>query len=140
MKQTQKILMTLFIAIVAVALLMVLLFETNVIEPGSLAGRESVEFNVLSIVELATVFAIPLALRLFRFKKIKSQLVASPASKLRLWGIVRLLMLGLPLLACVLFYYLFFMKAAFGYLAIILLLSMLFVWPSMGKCESETTA
>lgn len=140
MQQTQRTLTIIFLSIVALAALMVLLFETNVLEPGSLAGRDMLEFNVLSVVELFTVCAIPLALRLFKFKKVHRQLVARPASKLKSWGTLRLLMLGLPLLASVLFYYLFFMKAAFGYLAIILLLSMLFVWPSKGKCEAETTA
>lgn len=131
--------MTIFVATLVVAALIVLLFETHVVEAGALAGNENLEFVVLSVAELVSICAIPLALRLFKFRRIRRQLTDQPAQKLLTWGTLRLLMLSLPLVACVLLYYLFFMEAAFGYLAIILLLSMMFVWPSLGKCEAETT-
>jgi len=139
MQTTQRILMTTFVAMLAAAALLVLLHETSLMEPGGLAGNEHLEFVTLSVMELVALVSIPLALRLFRFKAIRRQLVEQPARKLLGWGMLRLLMLGVPMLVCVYFYYLFFMEAAFGYLAIILLLSMMFVLPTKGKCEAETT-
>ena len=139
MQRTQQILKSIFVATLVVAALIVLLFETNIVEAGALAGNENLEFVVLSVVELVVICSIPLALRLFKFKGVRRQLIDQPAQKLLAWGTSRLLMLSVPLVACVLLYYLFFMEAAFGYLAIILALSMMFVRPSKDRCEAETT-
>ena len=138
MKRTQRILMALFLVIIALAVVLVVVFETGIAEPGAWAGNEQLEFIVVSLMELIALCVIPLGLRLLKFGGIRRQLLAQSAEKLLCWGSVRMLMLGVPFVACVLFYYLFFMKATFGYLAIILLLSMLFVLPTRGKCESET--
>ena len=50
-----------------------------------------------------------------------------------------MLMLCLPMVANTLLYYIY-MNVAFGYMAIILLLSLCFVLPTMARCEAEMNA
>ena len=135
--KTQRILKTLFWGFLAVALVMVVVYESHLAEQGALAGNEHVEFIVATALELLTLCCIPLALRMFKMRGISERLKRQPAEALLLWGSIRLSMLGVLLVACVWFYY-FFMKPTFGYLAIILLLSMLFVVPTRARCEEET--
>ena len=53
-------------------------------------------------------------------------------------GTARLNMLCLPMLINTFMYYQT-MAPAFGYMAIILFLCLFFVYPSVGRCEEETT-
>ena len=53
------------------------------------------------------------------------------------WGIVRLCLLNVPMVINLVCYYLF-VGAGFGYLAIILFLSLFFVYPSLSRCYNET--
>ena len=76
-------------------------------------------------------------LRLFKFGKVKNDLVSRKALALKKWGIIRLFLLGAPLLLDTLLYYTY-MKATFGYLALILVLCLPFVYPSMDRCLTET--
>jgi len=87
--------------------------------------------------ELLTVILIPLALRLFKFKKIATDLSERKQAALVWWGTIRIEMLALPLLANTLLYYLY-MSTTFGYMAIILLICMVFIYPSKDKCYFET--
>ena len=52
------------------------------------------------------------------------------------WGLIRLILLELPMLCNTLFYYQF-MNTTFGYMAIIQLLCLPFVVPTMGRCLAE---
>ena len=54
------------------------------------------------------------------------------------WGLIRLLIIEVPMLADTLLYYIY-MNTTFGYLGIMLLLCMPFVYPSMNRCIAETT-
>ena len=138
MKPTQRVLMIAFAAPIVLSLLMVALFETDVLPCGLLAGQGEgqVEFITAVTMELVTIMAIPVALKMFRLKVIASRLT-TPRALMR-WGLLRLLLLGVPMVANALAYYLF-MSAAFGYLGIILLLCMVFVTPTMARCYSEIT-
>ena len=53
-------------------------------------------------------------------------------------GMLRLSLLLIPMQVNTLLYYLY-MNPAFGYMAIILLLCLPFVYPSMNRCLDETT-
>ena len=55
MKRTKKILQLLFWLPIAAALIVVAVFETNVILPGTLAGNEVTEYYVTMALELLTV-------------------------------------------------------------------------------------
>lgn len=137
MKKVQKRLMFFFCTSIALCLLMVLLFETNVLPMGPWAEKSNLEYMLLGIMELLTLATIPLALRLFKFKKIHGTLVKDKEKSLHSWGITRITMLCLPMLINTLLYYLF-MHVAFGYLAIILFLCLFFIVPTMDRCISET--
>jgi hypothetical protein len=54
------------------------------------------------------------------------------------WGTIRLLILQVPMLADTLLYYMY-MNTTFGYLAIMLLLCLPFVFPSLNRCLAETS-
>ena len=136
MKETQKILMTTFVASLGCALLLVVAGETNLLPTGILTEQKSAEFVVLSVMELLTICTIPLALRLFKFSAIRRRLTDS--NGLRRWALVRMLMLACLMIINVLLYYLF-MNPAFGYMGIIVFLCMFFIVPTLSRCENEIT-
>lgn len=136
MKRTSNILMSTFAAFLAVSLLLVVLFESGVLPAGVLAGNSSSEeFVVLCLMELLTICVIPVALRLFKFRRVASCL-PKEGGLLR-YGMLRLLALCMPMLANTLLYYLY-MNVAFGYMGIILLLCLAFVLPTKERCEMES--
>ena len=129
--------MALFVGIIVAALLIVVLFETGVCEDGVLAGENpQMEFAFLTVMELLTIAMIPLALRLLKFKNIENELRERHLEALKKWGALRLLMLEVLIVLNTLFYYLF-LNTSFGYMAIILLICMAFVYPSESRCAAE---
>lgn len=134
---SKKKLLVLFWSSVLMALLLVVLFETDTLMPGAQAGATSCEYIAAVVMELLTIALIPLALRLFKFRRVKDDLSANPEQALCRWGVVRLSLLADPMLINTLLYYIF-LNVAFGYMAIIGLLSMVFIYPSKSRCEQET--
>ena len=129
--------MVVFITILTLSLLCVVIYETNVLEAGSMADKKQDEFFALTVLELASLAGVVLALRLFKFKCIHNELVTQKAPALLKWGLMRLALLELPMLSNTFFYYMF-MNPAFGYMAIIQLLCLPFVYPSLNLCIAET--
>lgn len=137
MKKVRILLLSLFWSIVSVALLMVVVFETELLEPGIASGDPTQGEVILTyIVELATIALIPTALRLFKFHRVDADLRGHHEEALRKWGVLRLLIFGVILLFNTLFYYVF-MNTSFGYLAIMTALCLPFVYPSEEKCQVE---
>lgn len=137
MTEVRNKLLALFVGMIVAALLIVVLFETGVCEDGVLTGvNPQVEFAFLTVMELLTIAMIPLALRLLKFKNIENELRERHLEALKKWGALRLLLLELPLVLNTLFYYLF-LNTSFGYMAIILLICMAFVYPSEPRCAVE---
>lgn len=133
--------MTEFFGFIAVVFILVLLFENDILDNGVFATEKDVEFLLASFMELITIATIPVVMRLFKFKKISRALTSDEAcapDKLLFWGTFRIVCFGLPLVVNTILYYLF-MNVAFGYMAIILLICMPFIYPSMDRCISETT-
>lgn len=139
MEKVSSILKKLFYGILAVALLIVVVFETGLLTPGSLGGDKAAEFPILTAMELLTVCLIPFSLYLFRVKSVRHNLLAAPAQSMLTWGFVRMAMLAFLLVVNVVCYYLY-MNASFGYMAIIAAISMLFIYPSIGRCKEETSS
>ena len=139
MKETKNLLMTIFLAGCVLVLMIVCLYETEVVVPGMLATDNQSEFLLTFLMELMTLGCAFLGLRLFKYEKIHQELTTGKAVALRKWGVVRLLILLVPLWADTLLYYLY-MNTTFGYLGIILALCLPFVYPSMNRCEAETEA
>jgi hypothetical protein len=138
MKQTQRLLMILFITSIVLPLAMVVLFETGIIATGIMAGDTQSEFLLTSTMELVTLAFAFLSLRLFKFGRIHADLVNRQEKALLKWGYLRLLLIQAPLVINTLLYYLY-MKPTFGYLAIILALCLPFVYPSMDRCLAEVS-
>ena len=136
MEKVRKRLLAEFLVPIIFCLVIVVLGEFNVFPTGVLTGNTQVEFVLLAAMEIITICMIPLALRLFRFGKIHSQLVEQRERGLQKWGTIRLEMLTVPMVVNTLLYYLT-MNAAFGYLAIILFLCMFFVVPTKERCNAE---
>ena len=131
----------LFLCSIAVALIIVLLYETEILLPGALALNNRLCFVVATIMELLTIAIIPFALRLFKFRKVNGKLTESENTRwdnLLKYGSVRILLLAIPMIINVVCYYLFTLTA-FAYMAIILFLCMFFVYPTVDKCIAETT-
>ena len=131
-----KTLKVYFFAPIILALILVVLYESEIILPGSLKIGTQAWFIILTVMELLTIAVIPSALYLFKNKKVKEALKAEPVAAMKKYGVMRLLMLGLPLVANTDLYYMS-MNVAFGYMAIILLLVLPFVYPSKARCEEE---
>ena len=138
MEKTQKILMAFFLGLLAAALLMVVLYETDILETGVLADSKQTEFIATTTMEITTLAGVFLALRLFKFRAIHQNLVSQKAPALLKWGLLRLVLLEGQMLCNTYLYYIY-MAPTFGYMAIIQLLCLPFVWPSMERCMAETT-
>ena len=138
-KQVQRILMTNFFFMLIVSLLLVALYETEILTPMEKLGADaSLMFGIMVVMELLTIVVIPMALKLFSLKMIRRKLVAQKGDALLVWGTTRINMLCLPMLINTFMYYQT-MAPAFGYMAIILMLCLFFVYPSMERCTDETS-
>lgn len=139
MKKISKQLMLFFVLLVALALGIVALYEFGVLEYGVLADSKQTEFVAMTGMELTTLVAAFLGLRLFKFPKIHADLVTRKEPAMLMWGMLRLSVLEVPMVCNTYLYYMY-MNPTFGYLAIILLLCLPFVFPSLNRCIDETTA
>lgn len=138
MKQTQTILKLQFWTDLTVTAVMAVLFETEVLSTGLLAGLSpNTELVVTTLVELLSLLLIPVSLKMFKFKPVRQDLVQRKEQALRKWGVVRLGVLFSVLFVNTLLYYIY-MNTAFGYLVIITLLCLPFVYPSRDRCLTET--
>ena len=136
MKETRNQLMAFFVFAIVFALAAVVAYETGFMESGLFTERNTSEFIFVSLMELLTLGGVFLALRLFKFDKVHDDLVAKKEHALFKWGLLRLALILIPMVGNTYLYYMF-MNTTFGYLAIIQLLSLPFVYPSMSRCKSE---
>lgn len=139
MKETRNQLMAFFVFAIVFALAAVVAYETGFMESGLFAERKTSEFIFVSLMELLTLGGVFLALRLFKFNKVHDDLVAKKEHALFKWGLLRLALILIPMVGNTYLYYMF-MNTTFGYLAIIQLLSLPFVYPSLSRCKSEVEA
>lgn len=124
-------------SMIGIIVVLVVLFETDVLPSGLMATEKQTEFLLTTLMELLTLASVYLALRLFKFDKVHQELVTRKADGLRRWGLIRLAILLLPMPLNTVLYYLF-MNTTFGYMAIILAICLPFVYPSEARCEAET--
>lgn len=138
MKKVSKQLMAFYIAQIALALVFVVLFELELLPVGTQAFDKQSEFILTAVMEIVSLGAAFLGLRLFKFKAIQKDLVRRKEKAMWKWGMTRLLILEAPMVINTLLYYIY-MNTTFGYLAIILLLCLPFVYPTLSRCNAETT-
>ena len=82
--------------------------------------------------EFLTIVLIPVGLRLFKTKDVERRLDEGDIKAFRKWGVVRILMITVPLVLNTLLYY-NFMNTTFGYMALILLICLPFIYPATRK-------
>ncbi len=139
MKRTQQILMALFWAQLLIPALLYVGGEFLDVDMAFLSDCPSnVRYVVSTVMILLSLTLIPLALRLFKFRKIHDDLIARQAFALDKWGRARLIILGDLLLFNTALYYAFGFEPTFGYLAVVTLLTLPFVYPTMNRCLTET--
>ena len=129
MNKTISLLRTVLIANVGVAVVIAALYELDILPSGILAGRPQDEFLSTISMELITIVFIPVALRLFKTKDVEKRLEEGNIKAFRKWGLVRILMITVPLVLNTLLYY-SFMNTTFGYMALILLICLPFIYPA----------
>lgn len=138
MKKVSKQLTSFYIAQVALALVFIVLFELDVLPVGIMSEDKQSEFVLTALMEIVSLGAAFLGLRLFKFKAIHHDLVTREEKAMWKWGMTRLLILEAPMVIDTLLYYIY-LNTTFGYLAIILLLCLPFVFPSLNRCLAETS-
>ena len=136
MKETRNQLMAVMVFAVLVAIGAVVLYETGIMESGLFEEHKNSEFILTALMELITLGGVFIALRLFKFQKAHQDLITNKEHALFRWGILRLALLLIPMVANTYFYYMF-MNTTFGYMAIIQLLCLPFVFPTMSRCQAE---
>ena len=132
MNKTISLLRTVLIANVGVAVVFAALYELDILPSGILAGRPQDEFLSTISMELITIVFIPVALRLFKTKDVEKRLEEGNIKAFRKWGLLRILMITVPLVLNTLLYY-SFMNTTFGYMALILLICLPFIYPASRK-------
>ena len=131
-----KTLRIIYVCELLTAALIALVFETSLLIPGTLAGDEELAYW-LSIIGVAlTIILLPLSLRLFKFERVKRAVAKSEHHYLR-WSVVRLGCLALPLLYNLVCYYLLGCEPTYGYLALMIVVAYIFIWPSRDKMVYE---
>lgn len=112
------------------------IFETGMLPEGGL-GTDDVLIYCLSLVGVAMVLILlPLSLRLMKFEAIKKAVAQSEANYLR-WSMIRIYVLGIPLLYNLVCYYLTGCETTFVYMALMTAVCFLFIWPSRDKMADE---
>lgn len=142
MKQTIRTLATALWGFLTLYIGIVAAHETDLLHSGVFFQHASLIYAQFAM-QLLTLAAIPLALYMFRFGGVHRQLTKggdASARNLKLWGLVRMMLLCIPMIINVLLYYLYAKEVSFFYLSVILLLSLVFIYPSRGRCERECNA
>lgn len=138
MKSISRKLTIIYMSLAALTLVVILLYEMDILETGVLEEKKQSEFILTALMELVSLGAAFLGLRLFKFKVVHNDLINRQEPAMMKWGTVRLLILELPMLVDTLLYYIY-MNTTFGYLAVMLLLCLPFVFPSLNRCLAETS-
>ena len=138
MKSISKRLVVIYMSLAAIALAIIILYETDILEAGVMEEQKQLEFILTAMMELISLGAAFMGLRLFKFKTVHNDLVNRQEPAMWKWGVIRLLILEVPMVVDTLLYYIY-MNTTFGYLAVMLLLCLPFVFPSVNRCLAETS-
>lgn len=136
MKRVLNILQVEAGASILICLFMVVLYENDILLVGQWGADRIADYYWAIFMEIATICLIPLSLRLFKWKRVVSAIHAKGDQAMLYWGFLRLAMICLPMLLNTWLYYQF-MNVAFGYMGIIGLLSLCFVYPTRTRYNEE---
>lgn len=102
-----------------------------------LVKKKSLTF-VQFIMQPITLLLIPLALYLFKIPRVCKSITNIQSYKgFQIWACVRICLLCIPIILNILFYYIYGEEVGFFYLALILMISIFFIYPTKERCESE---
>ena len=135
MKETIKKLQVLYFAYLAMSSLIFLLFSYSGIPEHD--ATSPFEFYISTIDVILSILIIPFALKLFKFKKVHDELITNKSEALLRYGIFRMALLENMLLLNTGLYAILFGSPTYGYLAIIFLIAIIFIYPSRDRCYSE---
>ena len=136
MEKTRKTLKSVIWLSVALALALVVLFETHTMPAGTLAADGNDLFVATMVMALLSLAMIPLAISLLHMPFIRKRLTADNQREYIRWAVLRIGLLAFLMIANALCYYLF-AGVAFGYLAIIAFLCLMVVYPTRERCANE---
>ena len=138
MAKTRNLLMALFAGFLLTTALLYICGEFLHVDMGVFAeSSRSCQFVCSTTMILLTIGLLPLSLRLFKFKYVSDDLRQNQASALSRWGSIRICCMGLLLVVNTFLYYAFEFESTYGYLAVVVLLCMPFVIPTISRCQSE---
>jgi len=141
MKRIRNILMTIFCLQLLTAGVLYILGDWMNVDLAFVSNVDSQTlFIVSTLMILTTLASIPAGLRLFKFSKVASEIKMEGKPALLKWSIIRMVLIGDLLVINTMLYYFFGFEPAFGYLAIVCLLTMPFILPTMSRCKSELEA
>jgi len=138
MTKTRKQLITLYCLLLTIAAALYVCGEFLQLDMTCFDNpSREVQFVLPTLMILVTLALVPLALRLFKFRRVHDDLVSRKAPALARWGRLRLLVLGGLLVVNTFLYYAFAYEPTYGYLAVVVLLTMPFVVPTLNRCNAE---
>ena len=128
-----------YILAITMAIAIAVVYETGLVDEGQLAGIQPLTYwlDILGVVLVLVL--VPMALKLMSFNNVKRRIHDSIDSYVR-WSEVRLAMLTVPLLVNISQYYVLGTDVTCGYLALIVLVAFLFIWPSHSRAQYERDA
>lgn len=121
----------------AVALVLVVLYEICGLDKPTFLLEPVAEFWLTTVVTLLTIGLVPLSLKLLNFDRVRQQLEEGGESAYSRWATIRWLMISAALVMNIVVYYLFSTGTSCGYLALLCAVAYLFVWPSTSRMNEE---
>ena len=117
-----------YIGICFLTLLLAYLHESELLPTGYLKTNAQAEYSIQLFCIIITLGESWSALRLFNSKKVKKDIDDS-FSALTQWNIIRILMVGIPILINLEAYYALFNNQSILYCFLITLIAFVFCWP-----------
>lgn len=136
MKKITKQLRSTFWLFCLLEVCIVACYECGLYVEGGFAGNITSEFITATVMELLTIIIIPIALKMMKWGAVRAVIRNQKEAGYYRMALNRLWLLLIPMLANTLCYYLF-MNVAFAYMAIVLAISLAFVYPTEKRAEAE---
>lgn len=136
MKKITKQLRITFFMFCLLELCIVACYEFGVILEGGFSGMMTAEFLTATVMELLTIIVIPVALKMIKYGAVRNIIKREREAGYYRMAMSRMWLLCVPMLANTLCYYLF-MNVAFAYMAIVLAISLVFVYPTENRSVTE---
>lgn len=133
--KTIPFLQTVYITVLITAALLAWCFESGMLTIDW--APDDSQSYILDMIGLAlTICWIPLSLKMLHFQRIKA-IIQCNEPKYRTWSIIRIVLLATALIYNIFIYYLLGCNTGSFYLALMVFVAMLFIWPTHSRMEYE---